>query len=175
MQKHFGSIVATEVYRAATQHGPLTSELEACLCSFFPAYPAPATRSKPSLEARSPRPEPPTPTSNRVHIMPRWSLAHTILTGNTSVLLLNSLDSTLRNSCFPGKNTWSGSDWRKELRLVGNVVPELICPAAVHRWMQWLVPHHITLIKKWWLVLGIMSQFQSHNIRLIGWPQIILY
>lgn len=62
LQKHFGSLAASEHY-----HDPLTSALEACLC---PAHPAPATRSKPSLEARSPSPEPPTPTISLAHIMP---------------------------------------------------------------------------------------------------------
>lgn len=51
-------------------HAPRTSALEACLRCLCPWHPAPETRSsKPSLEARSPRPDPRAATVSRAHIL----------------------------------------------------------------------------------------------------------
>lgn len=124
---------STFVPPAETQHhhAALTSALEACLCCFCPAHPAPATRSKPSVEARSPSPEPPNPTINRAHITPPESP------------LRPHVKATLPLCCQTLWTPLSGmypflAKREKLQRLVGNVVDVTVCADGFIR-----VAHHI--------------------------------
>lgn len=100
-------------------HAPLTSAVEACLCCLSPGHPAPATRSKPSAEARTPSPEPRTATISRANILPpevRCTVCtQTRHTASTSAVLPKLFG--LRNLCVPWHKTASLLQ-----RLLGNVV-----------------------------------------------------